>query len=471
MIRYALPTILLVFSLAGCISMAPEYTRPAPPVPAQWPDGPAYKGAADAQTGAAADGMEWRKFYKDEKLQKLIALALDNNRDLRVATLNIEKAQALYRIQRAALFPAVNASGAGAEQQTPADLSYTGQSVVTRQWSVTVGVSSYELDFWGRITSLKDQALEQYLATEQARRSAQISLVAEVAYAYLTRAADCERLKVSRDTLESQEASYKLIERKFNVGSSSALDLSQAKTRVDAARVDIALYTGQVAQDENALALLVGAPVPTELLSNVLDTAAMFNDTAAGVSSEALLRRPDIEQAEHLLKAFNANIGAARAAFFPTIVLTTSAGTLSSQVSGLFTAGQNTWTFVPQLTLPIFDAGSRWANLAAAKTDRDIYLARYEKAIQTAFKEVADALAVRGTVGDQMTAQESLVKASEEAYNLSDLRYTKGIDNYLGVLDAQRSLFAARLRLISIRQSQVANMVTVYKVLGGGEGK
>lgn len=467
MMRNVLAVIVTLISLAGC-TLAPHYSRPQAPIPAEWPTGPAYKGAESPIAPAAFD-IGWRAFYADERLRKVIALALDNNRDLRIATLNIEKARAQYRIQRAALFPAVNASGAGSEQRLPADVSQTGDTMVYRQYSVGVGFSSYELDFFGRLRSLKEQALQQYLATEQARRSAQISLVAEVASAYLTRAADCELLKLSRDTLESQEASYKLIERRFSVGAASELDLRQAQTRVEAARVDIALYLGQVAEDENALAVLVGSPVPPELLKDELGTGTMFADIAAGISSEVLLQRPDVLDAELKLKAANANIGAARAAFFPSILLTAAAGTLSSQMTGLFKYGQDTWTFAPQVTLPIFDAGSRWASLSASKADRDISLAQYEKAIQTAFREVADALALRGTVGDQMKAQESLVQASAEAYRLSNARYTRGIDSYLGVLDSQRSLYAAQQRLITIHLSRLTNMVTLYKALGGGE--
>ncbi len=479
--RKALPIILIVACLAGCVSLAPEYKRPAPPVPANWPTGAAYKGPAGGETGPAAVDMEWRKFCIDEKLRKVIGLALDNNRDLRMAALNIERAQGVYQIQRAVLFPQVSASAVGNEQRLPADLSAPGLSAtgvplspsptVSRQYSVGLGVNSYELDLFGRVRSLKDQALEQFFATEEARRSVQISLVASVANAYLSRAADYESLKVSRDTLESQEASYKIIERRFSVGTSSQLDLRQAQTRVDAARVDIALFTALVAQDENTLTFLVGSPVPAELLSDEMGADAVFADIAAGVSSEVLLRRPDILRAEHQLKAANANIGAARAAFFPTILLTTNVGTMSSQMTGLFRYGQDTWGFAPQITLPIFDAGSRWASLKVAKADQAIFLAQYEKAIQTAFREVADALAVRGTVGDQLTAQESMVYASSEAYRLSDARYTKGIDNYLGVLDSQRSLYAARLRLINIRFSRFANMVNLYKALGGGTGE
>ncbi len=335
-------------------------------------------------------------------------------------------------------------------------------------YNANLGISSWEVDFFGRVRSLKDRALEQYLATEHARRSAQISLIAEVANAYLTLAADKENLELARSTLAAQESSYNMINRRYELGSSSELDLNQARTRVEAARVDVARYTALTAMDENALNLLVGTPVPAELLSEKLDATATPKDISASLSSEVLLQRPDILQAESMLKAANANIGAARAAFFPTINLTTSIGTTSNDLYNLFKAGAGTWSFVPQVILPIFDSGSRWANLKGATAERDIYLAQYEKAIQSGFREVADALARKGTVGDQMTAQESLVKASAGTYRLADARYTKGVDSYLTVLDAQRSLYAAQQGLIAIRLARLSNMVILYKVLGGG---
>ena len=468
MIQNALPIILTIICLAGCTTLAPKYTRPEAPIPAEWPKGPAYKDSAVTPGVPAAADIGWREFYVDEQLQKVIGLALNNNRDLRVAALNVEKARALYRIQRAELFPTVDIVGIGSKQRLPADVSGTGHSKTVEQYSVNLGVSSWELDFFGRIRSLKDSALEQYLATEQARRSAQISLVSEVASVYLTLSADRESLKLAQDTLESQEATYNMIRRRYEVGVSSELDLRQAQTRVEAARVDVARYTRQVAQDENALNLLVGSPVPTELLPDKLDVVTLLKDITIGLPSEVLLRRPDILQAENQLKAVNANIGAARAAFFPRINLTTIIGTISDELSGLFKSGSGTWTFVSQIIQPIFDTRLRWG-LKAVKADHEIALAQYEKAIQVAFKEVADALAQRGTVRDQIAAQESLVQASAETYRLSNTRYTKGIDSYLSVLDAQRSLYGAQQGLIAIRLARLTNLVTLYKVLGGGD--
>jgi len=470
MIRNALPIILTIICLAGCTTLAPKYTRPEAPIPAEWPKGPAYKDIGVTPEAPAAADIGWREFYIDETLQKVIGLALNNNRDLRVAALNIEKAQALYRIQRAELFPTVDAAGIGSKQRLPADVSGKGHSMTVEQYSVNLGVSSWELDFFGRIRSLKDRALEQYFATEQARRSAQISLVAEVASVYMTLAADRESLKLAQNTLESQEATYNMIRRRYEVGASSELDLRQAQTRMEAARVDVARYTRQVVLDENALNLLVGSQVPAELLPGELGVVTALKNITAGLPSEVLLRRPDILQAENQLKAANANIGAARAAFFPRINLTTIIGTISDELSGLFKSGSGTWTLASQIIQPIFDARLRWA-FKAVKADREIALAQYEKAIQVAFREVADALAQRGTVGDQIAAQESLVQASAETYRLSNARYTKGIDSYLSVLDAQRSLYAAQQGLIAIRLARLNNLVTLYKVLGGGAGE
>ncbi|MBU0714734.1 MAG: efflux transporter outer membrane subunit [Verrucomicrobia bacterium] len=454
----------IVAVMGGC-TLAPKYVRPQAPVPADWPTGPAYKATAVNTNGPAAADIPWREFFANDRLQKVIELALANNRDLRVAVLTIEKTRAAYRIQRADLLPTVNAVGYGTKQQIFASVASFEESVQVKYYSVNVGFSSYELDFFGRIRSLKARALEQYLATEQARRSMQISLTAEIAGAYLNLAADRERLRLAQDTLDSQESTYELILRRFEIGDASELDLRQAQTRVDSARVDIAKYTGLTALDENALNLLAGTPVPEDLLPRELTA---LKDITARLPSEVLQRRPDILQTENQLKAANANIGAARAAFFPSITLSTSLGTISDQLSGLFKGNSAVWSFAPQITLPIFDTGRNMANLDAAKAERDICLAQYEKAIQTAFKEVADALAQRGTLLDQMEAQESLVDATTAAYNLSDARYRNGNDSYLLVLDSQRALYGAQQGLIAIRLARLANLVTLYKVLGGG---
>ena len=456
----------IVALLAGC-TPAPKYTKPEAPVPSSWPSGPAYKETQTAPGAPLATDLKWREFFTDERLQKIIEAALNNNRDLRVASLTVERARALYRIQRAEILPTVNALGSAGKERIPADISGIGNSMTVEQYSVNLGIYSWEIDFFGRIRSLETRALEEYFATEEARRSAQILLVSEVANAYLTLAADRETLQLAQSTLESQRAAYDLIRLRYEKGIATALDLRQAQTRVDAARVDIARYTQLVAQDKNALNLLVSLPVPSDLLPEVLSNVPPPKEIALGTSSDVLLLRPDILSAENLLKAANANIGAARAALFPRISLTTAIGTASDELSGLFNAGSGSWIFSSRIVLPIFDART-WSALRATKVEREIALAQYERAIQAAFREVADALAQRGTVGDQMEAQQSLVNATAETYRLANARYTKGIDSYLGVLAAQRSLYATQTALIAIRLANLANQVRLYAVLGGG---
>jgi multidrug efflux system outer membrane protein len=452
--------------LSGC-TMIPKYTRPEAPIPAGWPSGPAYGQTSSPQGAPLAADLQWREFFTDQQLQVIIATALKNNRDLRVAALNVERARALYGIQRAEILPTVDAVGTGIKQRLSGGVSDTKRSRTVEQYSANLAISDWEIDFFGRIRSLEKSALEQYLATEQARRSAQILLLSEVADAYLALAADRESVQLARSTLESQQAAYNLIRRRFEVGLAHQLDVRQAQTRVDAARVDVARYTDLAAQDENALNLLAGSPVPADLLPGALSSIAPLPDVSPGTSSEVLLRRPDILQAEDLLKAADANIGAARAAFFPRISLTTAVGTASGDLSGLFASGSYAWNYAPQIVMPVFDA-RLWPALKATKVERQIAVAQYEGAIQAAFRDVADALARQGTLGDQMAAQQSLVDATADTYRLSTVRYEKGIDIYLNVLDAQRSLYAAQQELIAIRLAKLANQVRLYAVLGGG---
>jgi multidrug efflux system outer membrane protein len=451
---------------AGC-TMAPKYARPAAPVPVQWPSGTAYEQSRVSTNAPTAPDLNWREFFTDEKLQQVIGTALTNNRDLRLAALNVELARALYGIQRAELFPAINADGNASKQHASADLTQPGQSRTTERYDVNLGVLAWEIDFFGRIRSLKDRALEEYLATEQARRSAQTLLVSAVADAYLALAADREGLALAKTTFQTQKSAYELLRRQYEVGVATELDLRQAQTPVDVARRDIAVYTQRVARDENALNLLVGAPVPGELLPTALGRVSPPQEIAPGLPSDVLLRRPDVLQAEAMLKAANADIGAARAAFFPRISLTTAIGTASSDLSGLFKAGSGTWSYAPQIVMPIFDART-WSALRASKVQQKLAVTQYEKAIQNAFREVADALAVRGTVDEQVAAQQSLVNAVAETHRLSRSRYEKGIDSYLGVLDAQRSLFAAQQGLVSLNLAKLASQVRLYAVLGGG---
>ncbi len=454
------------FFLTGC-TMIPKYTRPEAPIPAGWPSGPAYKETPAMQGAPVAADLQWREFFADERLQAIMEAALKNNRDLRVATLNVEKARALYRIQRAELLPVVEATGSGLKERAVENFFGTASAGAVEQYSVNLGVTSWEIDLFGRIRSLEKRALEEYFGTEQARRSAQILLLSEVANAYLTLAADRENLKLAQSTFESQRASYNLIRRRYEVGLAPQLDLRQAQTRVDAARVDVARFTNLASQDENALNLLVGSPVPADMLPEALGVVTPPQDVSPGLSSEVLLHRPDILQAENLLKAANADIGAARAACFPRISLTTAIGTESGDLSGLFKSGSFAWSYAPQIALPIFDPRT-WSALKVSKVQREIAVAQYEAAIQAAFRDVADALSRMGTLGDQMEAQQSLVDATAETYRLSNARYARGTDIYLNVLDAQRSLYAAQQGLITIRLAKLTNQVRLYAVLGGG---
>ena len=456
----------IVALLGGC-SLAPEYRRPEAPVPAEWPTGSAYPETKPPDASPAAADLPWREFIADERLQQVIETALKNNRDMRLAALNVERARSLYRVQRNELLPSVEAIGSGIKERTPADISSSGSATTREQYRVDFGISSWEIDFFGRIRSLGERALEEYMATDQARRSTQILLISEAARAWFILAADSENLKLSRSTLEAQQASYDLIQKRYEVGISSELDLRQVQTQVETARRNVAVYTQLTAQDQNALNLVAGTPLPPELLPADLTGIRPPREISPGLSSDALLVRPDVLAAEHRLKAAHANIGAARAALFPRIALTTAIGTASADLSGLFNSGQDTWSFAPRIAVPIFDART-WAAYDVTKVEREISVAQYEKAIQTAFREVADALAQRGAVGDQLAAQESLVEATAATYRLSDARYNGGIDSYLNVLDAQRSLFRAQQALTDLRMIRLANRVTLYKVLGGG---
>ena len=454
-----------VLFASGC-SMIPKYTRPEAPVPPSWPQ----TAAADPATARPAD-IPWREFFADARLQSVIETALANNRDLRVAALNVEKAAAMYRIQRSELYPGWGVQASGERYRLPEKVSEGGSAEIVEQDSVYVGFISWELDLFGRIRSLKAGALEGYLATEQGRVAALISLVGGTARAYLVLAADGENLRLARTTLEAQQSSLDLIHKSAEVGIASDLDYRQAQSQVEAARADVARFTGLVAVDRNALDLLAGTTLGDALLPEGLSEVTGPDALAPGMPSEVLLRRPDILAAEHQLKAMNANIGAARAAFFPRITLTGALGTMSGALSDLFSSGTRTWTFTGQAAAGIFYSGLLRANLKAAEVDREIAVARYEKAIQVAFSEVSDSLALRSTLVEQRDAQEALVRALEETYRLYDARYKAGIDGYLGVLIAQQALLRAQQGLVLVRLAEAANRVTLYEALGGGESE
>ena len=453
---------------SGCGVLEPRLPEAAPSIPAEWPLPAttavpiAAEGATEASPGTAATAdIGWRDFLVDPRLQEVIARALDNNRDLRVAVLNVERARALYRIERADRVPSIGANAA---------LVRTGgDAPVTDVFTAGVGITEFELDLFGRVRSLSQAALQQYFAQEEARRSAQLTLIAEVANAYLALAADQAQLRVVQLTLTTREEFHALTQKRYEFGAVSALDVSQSRTQVEAARADVARFSGQAAQTANALQLLVGAPVGPDLLPQSFgDSVTGLAPLPAGLPSEVLLRRPDVLAAEHRLRADNANIGAARAAFFPSIKLTGSVGSASDELSGLFDAGTGVWVFAPQVNLPIFEGGRLRANLDVARADRDIALAQYERAIQAGFRDVADALVLTTTLAEQRAARQATVDAATEADRLALARYKAGRDSYLVLLESQRALYLAQQTLIVTRLAEQTNRVTLYKALGGG---
>ena len=458
-------TLAIALGLSGC-SMAPKYEQPEAAAPQSWPQGMAYDRNKAVTEGVTP--LHWQEFFVHDSLQQLIELALDNNRDLRQSALNVEAYRALYRIQRSELFPAVGVGGGGNRQRLPADLSPTAQSGVSSQYDVSLGVSAWELDIFGRLRDLKGAALERYLAMENTRHAVQTALIGDIANAWLTWNTDYALLELTRATLETYRESLVMVEESHAAGISSALDVRQARSLVEQARVQMALYTRQLAQDRNALQLLIGAPIPGNLLYGTDLDSPMLAELPIGLPSDVLQQRPDIRAAEHRLRAANADIGAARAAFFPSISLTASAGTASSELSGLFDSGSEAWSFMPRINLPIFTAGRLKANLEYSEIQRDINVAAYEQAIQSAFREVSDGLAARGTFDDQVQAQSDLVTATSEYNEMAQQRYDEGVDNYLAVLDARRELFASQQQLLTYRLQQLSSEVALYRALGGG---
>jgi multidrug efflux system outer membrane protein len=448
--------------LPGC-TLAPTYQRPALPVQNAWPAPTA------TPAGAAASDLPWREVVIEPKLQALVALALRENRDLRIAVAEMERARALYRIQRAEQLPAIDAVGQGVRSRTPASVSETGQPLHVEQYSASVGLAAFELDLFGRVRSLSASALQSFFAVEQNRRAVQISLIAETASAYATLAADQDQLTVIRETLVARESSVKLTRSRFEAGASSQLDLRQAETLTEQARSDAAAAEAQVAQDRNALQLIVGAPIPQDLWpEGRVGAMRVLADLPPSTPSDILLRRPDVLAAEHTLRARNADIGAARAAFFPRITLTGQTGSASPELKNLFDAGSHAWSFTPQVVLPLFAGGANVANLSGAKASRTAAVAQYEKAIQVAFREVSDALAVRATINDRLSAQERLAAQSGDVLRLTQARYDRGVDSYLALLDAQRSLYTAQRSLVEARLAEILNRVELYRALGGG---
>lgn len=454
----------LALMLAGCASLAPDYQRPQAPVPAAW--------SAAATCCAAAASLQWQDFVTDERLRALVEQALQNNRDLRQTLLNVEAVRAQYQIQRADRLPSVGLQAGGTRQRTPADLSGTGTATTQGSYQVGLGVTAFELDLFGRVRSLTDAALQDYLASEQGAQAARISLVGQVVETYLAHAGAQRRLQLARQTLQAREQSLDLTAWRRAGGAATALDHQEALGLAEQARAELERNQRELHQATNALRLLLGSSAPDGTDLGVAPTSdgtpVLVQDLAAGAPSDLLARRPDIVAAEHQLRARHADIGAARAAFFPRITLTGLVGSSSNELSSLFRAGQGAWSFAPQLTLPIFDGGRNRAGLTLAEVRRDAAVARYEGTIQTAFREVADALAATDTLRREEAARLALVRSSQEALRLAEARYRSGVDSHLRYLEAQRSAYASQLAYIeTCTQRQIA-LATLFRALGGG---
>lgn len=453
-------------ALGGC-NMAPRYVTPQLPVPAEAPTGPAYAQDGDPGDAAALADTAWRDFFTEPRLREVIAMALANNRDLRLALANVEQARAQYRVQRSDIFPTLEATGSATYQDSPVGTAGVGTGRADI-YSVSAGVSAWEIDLFGRVRNLTQAAQQEFFAVEGNRRATQTALIAEVATAWLTMAADRQRLDVSRRTEATLQQTVQLTDARFKAGIASELDVRQAQTSLDRARSDMAALTTQVAQDQNALNLLAGATVPETLLPEALADGATLDRLPAELPSDVLLRRPDIAAAEHRLIAANASIGAARANFFPRISLTAALGTLSLGLSNLFTGGAENWSVAGTASVPVFDFGRNVSNLDLAKATRDASVVQYEKTVQMGFREVADALARRGTIDDQLAAQQSLLANAEASYRLSDARFRAGVDGFLNTLVSQRSFYAAEQEFVETRLIRQTNAVELYRALGGG---
>jgi multidrug efflux system outer membrane protein len=475
-------SMITVAALSACTLM-PRYQRPQSPVPDRWPAA-AGEAAAAASPSVSADQIGWRDFFTDPHLQRLVEIALESNRNLRIAVLNVAASEAQFRVERGNLFPAISATGSELVEKLPAGAvppggvgavsgsaaTPTGGGGYTyRYFSAGIGFTNYELDLFGRERSLTTQAFEQYLAQSEGRRSMQISLVGEVAIDYFAVLADEALVQLTHETLQNETESHELTMAMYERDTTTLLSLRQAESAVEAARASLAQYERQLAQDTHALMLVLGQEIPADLPSaKDMNTEGLLAQVPEGLPSNLLTHRPDILSVEHTLRAANANVGAARAAFFPSIQLTASGGTASNRLRNLFGSGTGTWSFAPTITLPIFTGGKNRANLDLAHIEKNVAVAQYELAIQTAFREVSDALSARETYINQRRAQEALVAADADAYRLAEMRFRSGVDNYLATLDAQRSLYAAQQGLVTVRQAELANQVTLYKALGGG---
>ncbi|MDQ2044229.1 efflux transporter outer membrane subunit [Pseudoalteromonas sp. 20-92] len=445
--------------LSGC-QLAPEQKDLVLPVSDAYASGTAQ---------SAAQQLNWQQFFNDEKLQTLISQSLEHNKDMQIAVLNVQRVRGLYQIEDSALYPSLDLNASGTRQRLPADLAGTGDATISSQYSATVGITSYELDIWGKVRNQSAQALQNLYSTELSQYSTQVSLISELANAWLNYATDLQLLELAKETLTSQQESLSLTQKSFDLGAASSITLEQLRSTVATAKVDIATYKRLLKRDKSALDLLVGKFVSADLLPNKdLTNLISMPEVPVGLPSDLLSQRPDIKAAEHLMLAANANIGIARAAFYPSISLTANAGSASSDLSGLFDSGSGTWSFVPSISLPIFNMGRNQANLDVAKADQEIAVATYQQKIQNAFREVADALADREGYQEQLSALDMLISSRQITFDLSKMRYEKGADSYLQVLDAQRTWYGAQQQLIAGQQAYLASQINLYKALGGG---
>jgi multidrug efflux system outer membrane protein len=469
MSKFSTSLIVLSALVFGGCTLEPEYHRPSVPISQNWPEVPGQGTNITTAAKVPAVDIGWRDFFRDPRLQALIGLSLSNNLNLRVAALNVAQTRELYRVQRNALIPTVDVNASGIRQREPNVFGGSGQAFTYGEYSANLGVTSYELDLFGQVRSLKKQALETYFATDEARKSTQIALVAQVAAAYLTEREATEQLDVAKQSLATAQQTYALTKRSYESGVLSQIDLNAAAVQEQTARAAAAGYEQLLAQARDNLVLLVGEPLPDDLpAAETFNPQICLSDIPAGLPSDLLQRRPDILAAEHQLKAANANIGAARSAFFPTITLTGSGGTASTTLEGLFAPGSQTWAFSPQLVWPIFAAGTAWAELKAAQDVRLIQVANYQSAIQTAFREVADDLAARATLQAQLAANQSLLDANQQSFQLTQASLSSGVDSELDVLASQQTLDTARQNLIQTQYSRLFNLINLYQALGGG---
>lgn len=457
--------ILLIMFIASC-SFLPQYSKPDAPIPKELPKDGIYSNL-NYDNSTQINELKWREFFSDSKMKKVIEIALENNRDLKLAILNVEASRLMYGIKRAEIYPSLYASTGASKSRVSDDFSATGKGYVKDQYSVNFGLAEWEIDFFGKIRSMKESALEQFFAARENRRAAQIAIISEVSRAYLALASDLENYRIVGELYNTALHNYKLIHEQYRLGLATEIDLNRAKIALDSVKVSMVNLEQVIEKGKNALNLLVGMRVEKELLPEGLFSIVPMKEVSPTLTSDLLLSRPDIMAAEHQLKAANANIGAARAAIFPRISLFAGVGMASSELSGLFNAGSRVWNVGSNLSMPIFDARV-WQGYELSKIQKEIYVAQYEKAIQTAFREVMDTLALRATVENQLKTQKELLNSLQRNYDLANQMYMQGVESYFAVLDATKNLLQAKQTLTNLEYAKMLNYIQMYTVLSGG---